>query len=184
MKLRTKFLVVLTLVLALLLPLDALAQRGFRGGGGGGRSFGGGSFGRSPSISRPSSSGSFGRSGSFGAPRTSTRTQSRSGSPFSRQPAYTPPAAPPYVVHNTYYGGYNRPAHYYGGWSDYSYYWQRPSWYYWVPFHPAFYYNAPYYDNGYYQPGGFSFFRFILGLGFFAIIIAIIGRFLMRGRTN
>ncbi len=63
------------------------------------------------------------------------------------------------------YGGRSYHAVYGGGFGDY---WYRPAWYYWTPFHPAFYFGGPTYVNdgmggGYYAPGGFSFFRLIIG---------------------
>ncbi len=90
--------------------------------------------------------------------------------------------------YNSYsYGsyGYGRPM-YSGGFSDYSFYWSRPSWYYYTPFHPAFYYSPPIYTGGAYYGGGFSFFRFLMGLVLIGVVIGgVIWVFsLFRGGRN
>ncbi len=187
MKSRTLFIATLLAIVSLVAPLDALAQR--RGGsfGGGGRSFGGGGTRSFSGGGSPRSSSSFNRGGSFGGSRTQTRSSSSTGSPFR-------PTAPPivrntnpgYTQHNTYinYGGYGRGYyHTYGGWGDYSYGWVHPAWYFWTPFHPAFYYNPPIYQNGYYEPGGFSFFKLMLGMVLVFFFVWLIWRIFVPRQT-
>ena len=80
------------------------------------------------------------------------------------------------------YGGTSYHAVYMGGYGDY---WYHPAWYYYMPFHPAFYYGGPQYmnDGGYYAPGGFSFFRALIGLFFFGVIAAVVIA-IFRGRGS
>lgn len=175
-----KFPLALLAAVCLAMPQLSWAPGGRGSFGGGGRSFGGGSFGRSSSssgtFSRSSTSGgSFGRSGSFGS-RTYTGTTTRSGA-FSGSRAVTPPPILPSSASRSSYswGGTTYRSVNYGGWSDYSYYWSpwhRTPWYYYTPFHPAFFYSPPYYaSDGYYYPGGISFFRVIVGLAVFGFVI-------------
>jgi hypothetical protein len=86
----------------------------------------------------------------------------------------------------TYIGGnYYNTYHYggmFGGFYDYSYAWGSPSWYYYTPFHPAFFFSPPYYYGGNYYPGEFSFFRLILGIGIFVLLIWLIMK--LFSRTN
>ena len=143
----------------------------------GGRSMGGGSFGGSRNYSNSgrssgsssfgssrSAGSSFGRTGSFGSPGyTTSRSINYNGRSYSSSP-YS-------------YGGRTYHAIYGGGFGDY---WYHPAWYYWMPFHPAFYYGGPVYVNdgagGYYAPGGFSFFRLIIGGLFFLFVLWLIVR--------
>ena len=158
---------------------------------GGGRSFGGGgsfgsggsgsSFGGGRSFSTPGrtgsssfgggrSSSSFGRSGSFGSPGfTSSRSVNYNGRSYGTQQ----------YMNN----GRSYHAIYGGGFGDY---WYRPAWYYWTPFHPAFYFGGPTYmsdggGGGYYAPGGFSFFRLIVGGLMLAFIVWLVVRMFSGG---
>jgi len=173
----TSLLAILILVIALIGTAGAQRRGSFGGGsrsfGGGSRSmFGGGggsggSFGSSRSSFgggsgssfRSGGSSSFGRSGSFGNSGRINSTSISGGGYRSSAPIY--------------YGGGYHSVYYGGGYGDY---WYHPAWYYWLPFHPAFYYGSPYYDNGYYHPGGFSFFRLLIGIFVIVFILWLLAR--------
>jgi hypothetical protein len=144
-----------TAILAMTLPLDALAQR--RGGG---RSFGGS---RSRSYSAPRSTRP---SGSFGSTRRSPTTQPRSttrpsqystqrnsfgGSRLNRSTDYTSRYGAPRRTETRSFNGPNGNRPYvvnrYGGMADgfmMGYMMGAIPWYFSMPFHPAFYYSRPY----------------------------------------
>jgi hypothetical protein len=190
-------------------PVDKIMPRGgsFGGGGhsfgGGGRSFGGGggrSFGGGGSFG----GGSFGSSssrGSFGGGSSSPRTQNSTGlGSFGRSGSF----GSANHVNSTSLGGANGRGGYnssYGNWGGYSSYggygyypsygyfggysygWFHPAWYYYTPFYPAFYMDAPYLgSDNMYHPGGFSFFKFILGIVLIAFIIWLLVKLFGGGK--
>lgn len=191
------------LMLLLGLVADGLGQRSFgrSGGFGGGRSsFGGGSsFGRSSGgFGRSSGGSTFGRSsgGFFGGrssssysaprysgPRSSTGSFGRSGG-FGNSGRVNSTSINP---SRNYGGGYTRTnPYYYGGqpyysgggfWSGYALGGLTSPWSYYVPFHPSFYTYRPYYDSyGGYHEGGFSFFRFLIGVAIIGFIVWLLFR--------
>lgn len=144
-----------TAILAMTLPLDALAQRR----GGGGRSFGGS---RSRSYSAPRSSRP---SGSFGStrrtptqPRSTTRPSQSSaqrnsfgGSRLNSSRDYTSRYGTPRRTETRSFNGPNGNRPYvvnrYGGMADgfmMGYMMGSIPWYFSMPFHPAFYFSRPY----------------------------------------
>lgn len=144
-----------------------------------------GSFGKGGSIGNRTSNqfsastgggGSFGRTGAAG---------SRTFTSIGSHPNAVPPPAPassqyfghpyaPAFVHPYSYGG--RPANVYftGGYSDYSFGYYRHPYLGWYPWSPVFYYNPPLYTGGGYVSGGFSFVRFLVGIVFWGVVIAVV----------
>lgn len=143
-----------TAILAMTLPLDALAQRS----GGGGRSSGGSRSYSAPRSSRPS--GSFGstRRAPTTQPRPTTRpsqysTQRNSfgGSRLNSSRDYTSRYGTPRRTETRSFNGPNGNRPYvmnrYGGMADgfmMGYMMGAIPWYFSMPFHPAFYFSRPY----------------------------------------
>lgn len=149
-------------------PAAGTAQGSFgKGGNVGSRS-------TNPFSASAGGGGSFGRAGTAGS-RTFTSIGSHPnaappppvGQSFGR--SYAPAYNHPY-----YYGG--RPANVYftGGYADYSFGYYRHPYLGWYPWSPVFYYNPPIYGGNGYVSGGFSFARFLLGLVFWGVVIAVV----------
>jgi len=133
-----------------------------------------------PVAGQSSGPGSFGRSGSFGG---SGRINSTSlGAGFNPPPSYQ---GIPYSTRSTvFYGGSSIPAFGYGFLGGYSLGMISSPWTHWMPFHPAFYVDPPSYYNGAYYAGGFSMFRFILGIVVIWIVIRMVKKLFFRNRPG
>ncbi len=149
-------------------PVGAAAPGSFgKGGGVGSRA-------SNPFSASAGGAGSFGKAGTAGG-----RTFSSIGSHPNAAPppvggqSFGRPYAPAYN-HPYYYGG--RPANVYftGGYADYSFGYYRHPYLGWYPWSPVFYYNPPIYGGGGYVSGGFSFVRFLVGLVFWGVVIALV----------
>jgi len=91
----------------------------------------------------------------------------------------------PYSTRSSvYYGGSQVPAFGYGFLGGYSLGMLSSPWTHWMPFHPAFYVDPPSYYGGAYYAGGFSMFRFILGIVIIWLVVRAVRRFLFRNRTG
>ena len=179
-------LLILSIVTLIIEPTISEARGGFGGFRGGGRSFGGRSFGSSRSFGGSRNSNSFSNRNNSSATRNNSFGGSRSRSFTSgkdyQQRYGVPRKSQTMSMNNGRGGNSNYVVHSYGGRGDgfmAGYMMGMIPWYWHTPFHPAFYYSQPVIVNGAngtreVYPGTFSIGSLLLILLCLAGIIFII----------